>query len=286
MKYKIVVDSCCDLTDEMKGWDNLTVVPMTLQIADYVIADDTNFNQDDFIKRMLESDVLAQSACPSPQAFADACDGDFDSVFIITITSRLSGSYNSAVQGVQMYKEEHSDNKSIHVFNSLATAGKEALIAMEIKKLADNGRNFDEIVEYINDFINNRSQLYFCLETFDILKGNGRLFNLAANVIEALKVKIIGRAVDGKVSIAGKDLTQKRALIKLSQFIAKDTAGADLSDKLCIISHVCCKEKAQTIKQLIVSNTDFNDNNVIIIKASGLNSLYAANGGTIIAFNY
>lgn len=286
MKYKIVVDSCCDLTDEMKGWDNLTVIPMTLQIADYVIPDDTNFNQDDFIKRMLESDVLAQSACPSPQAFADACNGDYENIFIITITSRLSGSYNSAIQGVQMYKEEHSDNKNIYVFNSLATAGKESLIAMEIKKLADNGRNFDEIVEHINDFINNRSQLYFCLETFDILKGNGRLFNLAANVIEALKVKIIGRAVDGKVSIAGKDLTQKRALIKLSQFIAKDTAGADLSDKLCIISHVCCEEKANTIKQLIVANTNFNENNVIIVKASGLNSLYAANCGTLIAFNF
>lgn len=286
MEYKIVVDSCCDLTDEMKGWDNLTVVPMTLQIADYIIKDDADFNQDDFIKRMIESDVLAQSACPSPQAYADACEGDCKNVFIITITSKLSGSYNSAVQGAQMYKEEHEDGKNIHVFNSLATSGKEALIAMEIKKLADNGSSFDEIVEHINNFISNRSQLYFCLETFDILKGNGRLFNLAANVIEALKVKIIGRAVDGKVSIAGKDLTQKRALIKLSHFIAKDTEGADLSDKLCIISHVCCEEKAKNIKQLIVNNTNFSENNVIIIKSSGLNSLYAANNGTIIAFNY
>ena len=157
---------------------------------------------------------------------------------------------------------------------------------MEIKKLADAGKNFSEIVETVENFIANRSRLYFCLESFDILKGNGRLFNLAANVIEALRVKLIGRAENGKVAIAGKDLTTKRTLVKLSHLIAKDTEGADLSSNLCIISHVCCEEKANTIKDMIVSNTNFDESNIIILKASGLNTLYASNGGTIIAFSY
>ena len=286
MSYKIVVDSCCDLTEDMKKWSNLDVIPLTLQIGDYVIPDDENFDQEDFVKRMLESDVLAQSACPSPQAFADACTGDYDDIYIITITSKLSGCYNSALQGVELYKDENGDDKNIHVFNSLATSGLETLAAMEIKKLADEGKNFDDIVASVEDFIENKSKLYFCLESFDILKGNGRLFNLAANVIEALRVKLIGRAENGKVAIAGKDLTTKRALIKLSHLIAKDTEGADLSDKLCIISHVCCEEKAKTIKDLVINNTNYSESNIIILKASGLNTLYAANGGTIISFNY
>lgn len=286
MSYKIVVDSCCDLTADMKKWDNLEVVPLTLQIGDYIIPDDENFNQDDFVKRMLESDVLAKSACPSPQAFADACEGDYDDIYLITITSKLSGSYNSAVQGTELYKSEHNDNKNIYVFNSLATAGTELLIAQKIKLLADSGVPFDEIVKAIEKYIADNSQLYFCLETFDILKGNGRLFNLAANVIEALHVKLIGRAEDGKIAIAGKDLTMKRTLIKLSQLIAKDTENADLSDKKCIISHVCCEEKAQTIKSLIAGNTAFSEDNIIILRTSGLNTLYASNGGTIISFEY
>lgn len=286
MSYKIVVDSCCDLTADMKKWNNLEVVPLTLQIGDYIIPDDENFNQDDFVKRMIESDVLAQSACPSPQAFSDACEGDYDDIYIITITSRLSGCYNSAVQGVELYKSEHNDEKNIYVFNSLATAGAETLIAMKIKSLADSGTPYDDIVSAIEKHISDKSQLYFCLESFDILKGNGRLFNLAANVIEALRVKLIGRAEDGKVAIAGKDLTLKRTLIKLSQLIAKDTAGADLSQKKCIISHVCCEEKAQTIKNLIVQNTAFTEDNIIILRTSGLNTLYASNAGTLIAFEY
>ncbi len=286
MSYKIVVDSCCDLTADMKKWSNLEVIPLTLQIGDYVIPDDKNFDQDDFVRRMIESNVLAQSACPSPQAFADACCGDAEDVYIITITSKLSGCYNSAVQGVELYKDDNGDGKNIHVFNSLATAGLETLIAMEIKKLADAGKPFAEVVDAVEDFIANKSQLYFCLESFDILKGNGRLFNLAANVIEALRVKLIGRAENGKVAIAGKDLTTKRALIKLSHLIAKDTEGADLSDKLCIISHVCCEEKAKTIKELIINNTNYKESNIIILRASGLNTLYGSNGGTLIAFNY
>lgn len=286
MSYKIVVDSCCDLTADMKKWSNLEVIPLTLQIGDYVIPDDENFDQDDFVKRMMESNVLAQSACPSPQAFADACIGDCEDVYIVTITSKLSGCYNSAVQGVELYRDENDDSKNIHVFNSLATSGLETLIAMEIKKLADTGKSFDEVVKTVEDFIANKSQLYFCLESFDILKGNGRLFNLAANVIEALRVKLIGRAENGKVAIAGKDLTLKRTLTKLSHLIARDTEGKDLSDKLCIISHVCCEEKANMIKNLIVSNTNYKESNIIILKASGLNTLYGSNAGTLIAFNY
>lgn len=286
MSYKIVVDSCCDLTAEMKNWSNFEIVPLTLQIGDYVIPDDKNFDQDDFIKRMMESDVLAQSACPSPQAFADACEGDYDDIYIITITDKLSGCYNSAVQGAAIYKDEHDDNKNIHVFNSLATSGLESIMAMEIKKRADSGQSFDEIVEAVEKFTVENCKLYFCLESFDILKGNGRLFNLAANVIEALRVKLIGRAENGKVAIAGKDLTQKRTFIKLAGLIAKDSAGCDLSDKLCIISHVCCEQKAETIKELIKNNTNYKEENIVILKASGLNSLYASNGGVLIAFNF
>lgn len=286
MSYKIVVDSCCDLTAAMKKWSNLEVIPLTLQIGDYVIPDDENFDQNDFVKRMTESNVLAQSACPSPQAFADACAGEEEDIYIVTITSKLSGCYNSAVQGIELYRDENNDSKNIHVFNSLATAGLETLIAMEIKQLADAGKTFSEVVEAVEDFIATKSQLYFCLESFDILKGNGRLFNLAANVIEALRVKLIGRAENGTIAIAGKDLTTKRTLAKLSHLIARDTEGRDLSDKLCIISHVCCEDKANLIKELIVSNTNYKESNVIILKASGLNTLYAANSGTIIAFSY
>ena len=99
MKYKIVVDSCCDLTADMKNWDNFEIVPLTLEIGDYRIFDDENFDQDDFIARMKANGGNAKSACPAPDAFKKAYEGDYEAVFVLTITNQLSGTYNSALQG-------------------------------------------------------------------------------------------------------------------------------------------------------------------------------------------
>lgn len=286
MAYKIVVDSCCDITEDMKKWDNFEIIPMTLQIGNYIIQDDSSFDQDDFISRMKASSELAKSACPSPEAWAKACEGDFDEVYLLTITDKLSGCYNSAVQGVELYREEHQDSKKIHVFNSLSTSGTETIMAHEIKRLADSGADFDSIVKSVEEYCVKNCGLYFCLESLDALKGNGRLFNLAANVIEALRVKLICRRTDyGNISVAGKDLTEKRALAKLANLIAKDTEGCSLKDKVCIISHVCCRDKANHVKALIEAACTYAKENIIVIKASGLNSLYASNGGIIVSYS-
>lgn len=283
MAYKIVVDSCCDLTAEMKEWSNLTVVPLTLQIGNYIIKDDKDFDQDDFIGRMISSSELAKSACPSPDAFATACEGNEDEVYIITITDKLSGCYNSAVQGVELYKDDHPESKKkIHIFNSLATSGIETIMAYKIKELADSGMAFEDVIKAVEDFCIKNCFLYFYLESLDALKGNGRLFNLGAKVIEALRVKLICRRTDyGNISLAGKDLSENRVLQKIAALVQKETDGCDLKDKTLIISHVCCEEKAKTIAALIKEKTGYE--NIVILKASGLNSLYASNKGIIIS---
>lgn len=288
MSYKIVVDSCCDITEDMKEWENFTIVPLTLQIGDYIVQDDKNFDQEDFIKRMISSSVLAKSACPSPDAFAKACEGDEDEVYLITITDKLSGCYNSAIQGVELYKDENGgSSKKIHVFNSLATSGLETILAHKIKELADNGTPFEEIVTQVEEYCVKNCGLYFCLESLDALKGNGRLFNLGARVIEALRVKLICRRTDyGNISVAGKDLTESRALTKLASFIAKDTEGLDLTGKAVIISHVCCEEKAKTVAKIIKEKSGYAEENIIVLKGSGLNSLYASKGGIIVSYSY
>ena len=76
MDYKIIADSCCDLTDEMKDWGNLALVPLTLELGDYRIMDDENFDQDDFIARMQALGDVPRSACPSPDAFCAAIAAD------------------------------------------------------------------------------------------------------------------------------------------------------------------------------------------------------------------
>lgn len=284
MRYKIIVDSCCDLTEDMKVWDNLQVVPLSLDIADYHILDDENFDQDDFISRIKANGGAGKSACPPPDAFKKAFEGDCDEVYVLTITDKLSGTYNSALQGKMLYEEEYNDDKKIYVFNSLATSGLETIIAQEIKKAADSGKNFDEVVAYIDDFILNHTRLYFCLDSLDALKQNGRLFALAASLLEKIHLKLICKAKDGNISPVGKDMTINRAMVKMAKFIAEDVEGKDLSDKKLIVSHVCCQERAEFVANKICEKASFGQ--VEILKASGLNSLYASDGGIIVSYNF
>ena len=173
MSYRIIADSCCDKTARMADWKNITFVPLTLEIGDYRILDDEHFDQEDYIRRTLEHNDVAKTACPSPEAWASAYDCAEEELYVITITDKLSGTYNSAVQGLALYNEEHPDNgKKIHIFNSLATSGIESLTAEQIHLLADSGADFDTVVSTIEDFIVNHCALYFCLESLDVLKKN------------------------------------------------------------------------------------------------------------------
>ncbi|MCC8074176.1 MAG: DegV family protein [Clostridiales bacterium] len=284
MSFKIVVDSCCDLTEEMKAWNDFVIVPLTLETGDYRILDDENFDQDDFISRVHDNNGAAKSACPSPDAFKSAYEGDYDEVYVLTITDKLSGTYNSALQGKMLYEEEFGGDKKIHVFNSLATSGIETLTAEHIKNLAESGTDFDEIVRDTEDFILNHTGLYFCLESLDALKQNGRLFALAATVLQKIRVKLVCRRTqEGNISLSGQDFTINRAMIKMANFIKNEVDGKDLSDKKLIVSYVCCEERAKLVAQKITDGAKFGS--VEILKASGLNSLYASDGGIIVSFS-
>lgn len=283
MSYRIIADSCCDKTARMADWTNITFVPLTLEIGDYRIMDDENFDQDDFVRRAEEYGDVAKTACPSPDAWASAFDCDEDDIYVITITDKLSGTYNSALQGVELYAEEHPDKpKNIHVFNSLATAGTESLIAEKIKELGDSGKSFNEIVETVEDYITNHIQLFFCLDSLDVLKKNGRMFAVAASILNKLRLKFIFKAVDGNISYVSQDIAMNRALVKMSGVIADLFTDTDTSSKRLIISHVCCEDRAQLIvDKLKARGVEFGETE--IVKCSGLNTTYASKGGIIVS---
>lgn len=281
MSFRIIVDSCCDRTERMKNWNNITFVPLTLSIDDYTIKDDENFDQDDFIKRTVESKNVAKTACPSPEAFANAMDCDEDDIYILTITDKLSGTYNSAVQGKMLFEEEHS-GKNIHIFNSLATSGIESLVAEKIKELGDSGAEFNTVVNTIEDYIVNHTALYFCLESLDVLNQNGRLYAMAATIMKKLKLKLIcERTQEGSVKLAGQEFSSNRALIKMANIIANEVKDKNPIEQRLILSHVCCEDKAKLVADKL---KEVGFGSVEIIKASGLNSVYAANGGLIVSF--
>lgn len=281
MSFRIIADSCCDRTKETEAMNNITFIPLTLSIGEYSISDDENFNQDDFISRVDEAGIIPKTACPAPDAFKKAMECDEDDVYVITITDKLSGTYNSALQGKMLYEEE-GEKKNIHIFNSLATSGLESLIAEKIYELDSSGKSFDEVVSETEDFIVNHTALYFCLESLDVLNSNGRLYAMAASILKKIKLKLIcERTTEGSVKLAGQEFNSNRALIKMANIIAADMKDKDASDKKIILSHVCCEDKAKLVAQKL-ENVGFKE--IEIVKASGLNSVYAAKGGLIVSY--
>ena len=163
MSYKIVVDSCGELPEKLKKDEHFESVPLELFVDDYRIVDDETFDQADFLRRVAESPNCPKSACPSPERYMQAYDCDAEHVYAVTLTARLSGSYNSAELGKNLYLEEKGE-KQIHVFNSRSASVAETLIAMKIQECEEAGMSFEEVISTVEAYIESQST-YFVLET-------------------------------------------------------------------------------------------------------------------------
>ena len=107
MGYKIIGDSCLDLTREMRGDPKFQIVPLTLQVDDVTMTDDEAFDQKAFLELVRKGRGCPKTACPSPEAFKRAYECEEEDIYVLTLSSHLSGSYNSAMIGKSLYEEEH-----------------------------------------------------------------------------------------------------------------------------------------------------------------------------------
>ena len=130
MPYKIVGDSCTDLTKEMKEEGVVSLVPLTLSIEDRSFVDDETFDQKEFLDAMKASEECPKSACPSPERYMREFDGQ-EECFVVTLSGKLSGSYNSAVLAKNMYQEEHPEVK-IEIVDSKSASCGQMLLALKI----------------------------------------------------------------------------------------------------------------------------------------------------------
>ena len=122
-QYKIVIDSCGELPEDLKADGHFCTVPLLLDVDGYQITDDETFNQRDFLQRVKACIHSPKSSCPSPERYMSAYEGEAEHVYVVTLSGKLSGSYNSAVLAAQLYHEEHEDSKQIHVFNRIKDSG-------------------------------------------------------------------------------------------------------------------------------------------------------------------
>lgn len=278
MSYKIVVDSCGELTPEQKADAHFASAALELDVDDYHVVDDETFDQKEFLKRVKESPNCPKSTCPSPERYMKAYEGEAENVYAVTLSSQLSGSYNSAELGKKLYLEEQQ-KKNIHVFDSKSASIGETLIAMKIQECEEAGMQFTEVVKEVDRFIKTQNT-FFVLETLDTLRKNGRLSNLKALVAGALNIKpVMGSTPEGTICQLAQARGMNKALEKMVQEVVSRTKQCE--ERILAISHCNCPQRAMLVKEKLEKAAKFKD--ILILDTAGVSSLYAGDGGVIIA---
>lgn len=277
MSYKIIGDSCLDLTREMKKDPGFQIVPLTLLVDDAMVTDDESFDQKAFIELLKASPNCPKSACPSPEAFKKACECEADDIYIITLSSHLSGSYNSARLGAQMYEEEHG-NKNILVIDSESASAGELAIAMKIRDMYAAGMKFEEISKKILEMRDNQ-QTYFVIDSLEPLRKNGRLTGLQVFFATALNIKPVMGADHGVIIKLDQTRGIGKAFARMCD-IAVKKAG-NVSEKRAVIAQCNCPDRAERVMEELKKRGTFRE--IVVTETAGVATMYAGDGGIILA---
>ena len=278
MSFRIVVDSCCDLTPAMLADPCFVKVPLTIQVGSHSFVDDAAFDQATLLWRMKESEDAPTTSCPSPAAYLEAFGTGEDDIYVVTLSALLSGSHNSAAQARLMFLEEHP-NANVHIFNSCSASSGEVLPALKIRELAQSGMDFSSVVDQVSRFISEMETL-FVLETLDNLRKNGRLSRLQSIVTGTLKIKLLmGATPQGEICKRGQALSVKQALSKMVSLMAADEKH---QGRILCITHCNCLERAFSLKEMVLKSCCFRD--IILCETHGISTVYANDGGVIAAY--
>lgn len=276
MSYKIVVDSCCELPQEYKKDARFEIVSLGLEVGEYRMMDDESFDQRDFLAKVAACPSCPKSSCPSPESFREAYHCDADNIYVITLSSKLSGSFNSAVLGRELYGEKYG-KKNIYICDSKSASGGEAQIAFKAMELEEAGFSFEEVVKRLEEF-RDKLKTYFVLDNLETLRKNGRLTGVKAFVATTMNIKPLMIGDDGMIAQRGQAIGIKKALARLADMVVAEAENSE--ERSLIITHCNCLARAESIKQMVLDKIKVKK--VLIMDTAGISSMYANDGGVIV----
>lgn len=279
MDYQIIMDSCGELTDSMKEQGNIISVPLTLQVGNVEVIDDTTFNQADFLKLISSTDDCPRSACPSPELYKNAFDKNAERIYVVTLSANLSGSYNSAALAKSLAQNTES-RPQIYIFNSCSASVGQTLISRKITECEELGKTFDETIEIVEKYISDMNTV-FVLEDLSFLQRNGRLTGLkyiAASLLHILP--ILAATPEGTIYQLGQARGVKKAMAELLDNVLK-FAEASKPTRF-YISYCNSLDRAEFLRNKI--SEKYPSAEIKLLDMRGVSTMYAGNRGIIVAF--
>lgn len=279
MGIKIITDSCSDLPREILEDYNIGVVPLEIRFDDKSFLDRIELTQNEFYNMMKEHKKLPKTASPSPQQFISEFEKAEDDILVITISSGLSSTYNSALIAKEIY-EKNNTHKKIHVIDSLSASVGEGLIVLKAAQMALSEINIDELADYLRKCAK-EGQVFFLLDTLENIIKGGRIGKVTGHIATLLSIKLIMKSDgNGIVDLAEKVRGSSRAFKRLVDIIGENSTN--LEGKTFAIAHANCYSKALEYKALIEEKYKFKQ--IIISTIGAAIGTYSGEGGILVSF--
>ena len=281
MPIKIIVDSCCEIPSQWR--DIVHSAPLSIDLDDKTFVDDDSLNLTEYLDTMRDMKSF-KTACPSAQTYMELFDGEED-VIVITLSSNLSASYQSAFVARNMYYEDNEINKIIHIVDSKSASAGETSILVKLVELCRQNLDTEQVIEQIEKFRDNHVIL-FMLQSLTNLGRAGRVSPIVATAASVLGIRcIMSRNQDGFIELSKKIVGEKRCIREIAKQISKKASDLAYQSRTLCISHCQSKERVDAFLKDLSNYMDINKfKDIIISHTSGLSSLYADFGGIIIAY--
>ena len=279
MTWNIVCDSSGDMlpAELVPGKVFLKVAPLTLRVGDKEYVDDESLSVPEFLAAMAAEKGPSGTACPSPDAFAQAFSSA-DCSLCFAISGNLSGTYNAACLARDMVLEDHPEKK-IYVLDTCSTSGSLYLLTELAVELIESGMDFEEICKRL-DQERDDQRTVFTLQCFDNLVKNGRMKPLLGTILEGLGIHVIADATPvGTIRVVDKARGEKRAYRHMVEYMAKEK---DCTDRHVIIAHCQNPEGAAKLKEAILAALPVKK--VTFLECRGLTTFYAMEKGLIVVY--
>lgn len=269
---KYVADSSCDI---MTGYfDNFYSIPLIISTDEKEYVDNSELKVSEMLDYLAAYKGRSYSACPSPEGWLNAFEGA-DEIYVVTITSKLSGAYSSANLAKEMYLSDHPRAK-ICIIDSLSTGPEMRMVLEKIMELKGNGLGFEQVEKEVRHYLES-TRLFFVLKSLHNLAQNGRINKAVAAAIGMLHIGILGTASEeGDIEPINKCRGDKRTIAGAVDEMKKaGYSGGKV--RMCYVEN---DELARAIEARI--RQEFADADIVIYPAGGLCSYYAERGGLII----
>lgn len=274
-KIKIITDGSCDLSHEVLNKFNINVVPLGVSFGEEHYTAGVDIDNKEFYDKMKESKELPKTFCPSPENFCKEYQCEEEKIIVITLSSKLSGTYNSASLARDLYLSEHNE-KDIRVIDSMTGSIGAGLLLIRAAKMVFAGKDIDEIVEAIEN-LKEKISFYGTLETLENAIKGGRINPLAGKIIGALNFKAIVQIKDGVVKPIDKARGESNSIKKVANYITSSIE--DTKDKILCIMHANCPEKAYKLLSIIEKTHKFDE--VYISEVGPVMGTYTSEGAVL-----